>query len=166
MAMIEPIIMEFSSEAATTRKLLERMPEDKFAWKPHDKSMTLGLLGSHIVETSTWLRPILEQDEMQFDTESYVPVVYETVAELLDAFDKRMAEAVEVMQGQSDEHLMATWRMVVNGQPMFEMPRIAVIRGMILNHTVHHRGQLSVYLRLNDVPLPSIYGPSADEPGM
>ena len=166
MGMIEPIIMEFSSEAATTRKLLERLPEDKFGWQPHDKSMSLGLLGSHIVEAATWLKLILEQDEMQFDRDSYVPVVYETVAELLDAFDKGMAEAVEVMQGQSDENLMATWRMAVDGKQMFEMPRIAVIRGMILNHIVHHRGQLSVYLRLNDVPVPSIYGPSADDPGM
>ena len=163
MNIIDAILNEIELEAANTRKMLERAPQEKFAWQPHAKSMTLCGLVSHIAEIPTWVKPILEQDELVIDLEKYVPPSYASVAELLQRFDKNIGEAKEAMAGQSDERLMGLWRLKVGEQSVFELPRVAVLRGMILSHSVHHRGQLSVYLRLNDVPLPPLYGPTADE---
>ena len=165
MALVDGIIQELSHERIATREVLSRIPEDKWDWKPHEKSMELGRLGSHIAETYSWAASILEMDVFELDMESYVPFAAKSSAELLEAFDARVDEALSLLAGQSDEHLLATWKMVVGGNVMMEMPRIAVIRMFLISHTIHHRGQLTVYLRLNDVPLPSIYGPSADEQG-
>ena len=146
MSLSEPIAEELRREAATTRRMLERVPEEKLAWRPHEKSMTL------------------TQDEVDFAAGNYQPFVAPNVAELLEKFDRNVAGAVEALQGQADdEHLLKAWRLKRNGQVLFEMPRLAVLRSMGLNHVIHHRGQLSVYLRLLDVPLPSVYGPTADE---
>ncbi len=166
MSIIQGMLAEFTYESATTRKMLERIPEAKLGWKPHNKSMTLARLASHIAETPEWLGSILQQDEFVFDPTGYTPKEHKTVAELLAAFDKNVESAAAMMQGQSDDHLMKMWRMRSPERVFFEMPRVAVIRTMIMNHTVHHRGQLSVYLRLLDVPLPSVYGPTADDPGV
>ena len=166
MSMIAPMVEELSQEAIVTRKMLERLPEDQLGWKPHDKSMTLGELASHIADNPGWAVPILQQEELNIDMASYVPPNFPTVAEILDTFDRQVAAAVAAMQEAEDASLLANWRLLVNGEPAFELPRIGVIRGMVLNHGVHHRGQLSVYLRLLNVPLPSVYGPTADEGSM
>jgi uncharacterized damage-inducible protein DinB len=163
MSMLTPMVEELTQEAIATRKMLERVPEDQLGWKPHEKSMTLGRLASHIAENPGWALPILQQEELNIDMASYQPLNLTTVAEMLETFDKNNAAAVAAMGEGDDASLLATWRMLVNGQPAFEQPRIGVIRGMVLNHGIHHRGQLSVYLRLLNVPLPSVYGPSADE---
>lgn len=164
MSLVEPIIAELQHEAATTRKLLERVPQDAFAWKPHEKSMTLGRLASHIAEMYGFTGPILTQDELDFATGNYEPFAPADMAELLAMFDKNVANSIEMLRTQPDDRLLGSWRMRSGEHVFFEMPRVAVIRSFMLNHIVHHRGQLSVYLRLQNVPLPSIYGPTADEP--
>jgi uncharacterized damage-inducible protein DinB len=158
----EALSLELELESKTTRKLLERVPEDAFDWKPHEKSMTLGQLASHLAENPNWVTPILEMEEMGVDAD-YKPYLAASSAELLDRFDSNTEQAIEALKSQSDEDLMTLWRFVAGGEVKMEMPRAAVIRTVILNHSYHHRGQLSVYLRLRDVPIPSIYGPSADE---
>ncbi len=163
MNLIEPIIAELQQEAATTRKLLERVPPDQFAWKPHEKSMTLGRLAAHIAELYSFANPISTQDELDFATGNYEPFTPANLSELLEKFDKDVADAIEILKTQPDDRLRAAWRMRSGAQVFFEMPRITVLRSFMLNHIVHHRGQLSVYLRLRDVPLPPIYGPTADE---
>src|SRR5947209_20565526 len=163
MGLSEPIAEELRREAATTRRMLERVPEDKMSWRPHEKSMTLGRLAGHIAELPSLVVFTLTQDEVDFAAGNYQPFEASNSAELLEKFDKNVAGAVEALQGQEDEHLLKTWRLKRNGQVLFELPRAAVLRTMGLNHVIHHRGQLSVYLRLLDVPLPSVYGPTADE---
>jgi len=158
----EALSLELEHESKTTRKLLERVPEDAFGWKPHEKSMSLGQLASHLAENPNWVTPILEQDEMSVDPD-YKPYIASSSEELLERFDTNTRQAIDSLKSQSDEDLMKLWRFVAGGEVKMEMPRISVMRAMILNHTYHHRGQLSVYLRLKDVPVPSIYGPSADE---
>jgi uncharacterized damage-inducible protein DinB len=165
MAMIDAILAEFEQECQATRRLLECVPEDQFDWQPHEKSMSLGALASHIAENPTWAKGTLETEVMNMDEMGYTPYAAASSAELLDTFDKAVALAVEAMTGQSDENLAVIWSMVMGGQTVMEMPRIAVLRSMILNHMIHHRGQLTVYLRLKNVALPSVYGPTADEPG-
>jgi len=162
-AIIDAIMMEFDQEAANTRRALERVPEDKLTWKPHEKSMTLGVLASHLAEIPGWTKETLTLDEFVMDPTTYVPWIAQNNAELLERFDQRVAVAREVMKGYPDSKMPNTWRMKMGDQPIMEMPRIAVLRAMILSHTVHHRAQLGVYLRLLDVPVPAIYGPSADE---
>ncbi len=163
MNIIDPIIGEYQHEAATTRRLLERVPEDKLDWKPHHKSMSLGQLASHIAEISSWSGAVFDMDVFDLDP-SYVPFAAKSRKELLDTFDKNVQETVAKMKGQPNDRLMASWKMTMGGgDTLFEMPRIAVIRAFLISHIIHHRGQLSVYLRLHDVPIPSIYGPSADE---
>jgi uncharacterized damage-inducible protein DinB len=158
----EALSLELELESKTTRKLLERVPEDAFDWKPHEKSMTLGQLASHLAENPNWVTPILEMEEMSVD-EDYTPYLAASSSELLDRFDSNTEQAIEALKNQSDENLMTLWRFVAGGEVKMEMPRASVVRSVILNHSYHHRGQLSVYLRLRDVPIPSIYGPSADE---
>jgi uncharacterized damage-inducible protein DinB len=163
MSLCEPLAAELQHEAATTRRLLERVPEDKFAWKPHEKSMPLGRLAGHIAELPSLIAPALTQDELDFAAGNYQPFNPSSVAELLEKFDRNVAAAAELLQQQSDERMNEKWRLRSGDTVIFELPRAGVVRTMALNHIVHHRGQLSVYLRLLDVPLPSIYGPSADE---
>lgn len=158
----EALSLELEQESKTTRRLLERVPEDAFGWKPHEKSMTLGQLASHLAENPAWVKPILEMDEMGVDP-NYKPFLAKSQKDLLEKFDVNTKEALESLKKQADENMAKLWRFVAEGEVKMELPRAAVLRAMILNHTYHHRGQLSVYLRLKDVPLPSIYGPSADE---
>ncbi len=163
--MIDPILAELGHEMATTRRLLERAPDAKFGWKPHEKSMTLGRLTGHIAELPGWVGSIV--DKPGFDMGGgYKPQDPATVGELLVTFDKNVAFVTQVLKPLTDKALLETWRFTKQGQLILEMPRVGVVRTLLLNHLIHHRGQLSVYLRLNDIPVPSIYGPSADEPGM
>jgi uncharacterized damage-inducible protein DinB len=164
MGLSEPIAAELQREAATTRRMLERVPEEKLEWRPHEKSMTLGRLAGHIAELPSLVAATLTQDEVDFAAGNYQPFVASNVAGLLEKFDQNVAQAAELLKSKADdEHLLKSWRLKRNGQVLFEMPRAAVLRTMGLNHIIHHRGQLSVYLRLLDVPLPSVYGPTADE---
>lgn len=147
---------------AGTRKSLERVPEGKTDWQPHPKSMTLGRLAGHLAELPTWVVETMQRDELSLDGQ-YTPFISSSPKELLAMFDAKVAEARALISEATDEQLMKPWSLIVRGQKVFTMPKIAVIRGMVMNHIIHHRGQLTVYLRLNDVPVPSLYGPSADE---
>lgn len=162
MAFTDALLPEFDHEMATTRKLLERLPEGCLGWKPHDRSMSLGRLATHLAELPQWSMHIINEDEIDLKG-GYQPRVADSVAAILSQFDAAVAECRKAMASKSDAELMAPWTFKVNGKTMFTMPRLAFMRSMLFNHMVHHRGQLSVYLRLNDVPVPAMYGPSADE---
>jgi uncharacterized damage-inducible protein DinB len=155
--------MELDQEARSTRKILERLPEDKFDWKPHEKSMTLAHLAGHIIEMVSWTGPTLNQDGIDFATMDYKPTVYTTTAAMLEDFDKNVAEAKEVLSKVDDSEMFKSWSMSNGEKVYFEMPKIAVMRSFVMSHIIHHRGQLSVFIRLLDIPVPEIYGPSADE---
>jgi uncharacterized damage-inducible protein DinB len=157
------LIAEMEHEAGVTRTCLERIPADKFDWKPHEKSMTLGRLASHIAEMFGWTPPTMEKAELDFAQMDYKPFEPKTTEELLEYFDKNVAEALETLKSSPDERFMEDWTMKNGETVYFTMPKIAVMRSFVFSHVIHHRGQLSVYLRLNDISVPSIYGPSADE---
>ena len=163
MGMGEPLAAELKQEAATTRRLLERVPEDKLEWRPHDKSMTLGRLAGHVAELPSLLGPLLNAEELDFASGQYTPFNATSVAEILEKFDKNIEVGTEGLKGMTDESAFEKWRLRSGDHVIFEGPRAVVARGLVFNHVIHHRGQLSVYLRLLDVPLPSIYGPTADE---
>ena len=163
---IDSLIPEFDHEMGTTRRLLERVPEAEFSWKPHDKSMSLGELSGHLSNLASWANIILAASS--FDMASIgsnrKPVSPASRAALLATFDEKVAAARAAVASKTDAELTAPWTLKSGTQEVFTMPRIGALRSFVVNHTIHHRGQLSVYLRLKDVPLPSIYGPSADEP--
>lgn len=154
---------ELKQEAVAARKMLERVPNDKLDWQPHEKSMTLGRLAGHVVEMVTWANVTVEQDELDFATAGYKPKEYTAAAELVADFDQNVSSALEVLNSTADETMTHNWRLRNGEQVYFELPKAAVLRTMMMNHIIHHRGQLSVYLRLLDVPVPPVYGPSADE---
>lgn len=161
MAIKDALLPEFDEEMKTTRTLLERVPEAKAAWKPHPKSMSLGELAIHLATMPGWTGPTLTQPEMDFGADFTQPV-FETTAQALRAFDEGVAQARKLIAATSDADFMLPWTLRQGEVVYFTLPRVAVVRSMIMNHMIHHRGQLSVYLRLNDVPLPPIYGPTAD----
>lgn len=163
MALNQPILAEFEREAALTRKTLERIPDDKFEWNPHTKSFSLGSLASHTAEIPTWIVSAIKQDELDFSKTAYEPKKEKTKDEILKNFDENVKNAVDALKSADDENLNGMWKLRNGETVFFEMPRAQVIRGMVLNHTIHHRAQLGVYLRLLDIPVPAIYGPSADE---
>ena len=156
-------LAELKQESANTRKMLERVPANNPSWKPHEKSMTLGRLASHVAELPMWVVSAVEKDELDFAKGEYTPFLAETNKELLKTFADSISKSIEALKKATDENLMGNWKLRSGDQVYFEMPRVAVIRAMVLSHLIHHRGQLSVYLRLQEVPLPSIYGPTADE---
>lgn len=156
------LAQELRHEAQSTRKMLERVP-DKFEWQPHEKSMNLGRLATHVAEIPQWTRAIVAQDELDFAKSDYKPAALGSAAELVEMFDKCVGDSVELLQDASDADMMRSWQLRNGEKVLMEMPKAMVVRSMVLNHLIHHRGQLSVYLRLNDVPLPSVYGPTADE---
>ena len=163
MSIAETFKQELAHEAAVTRKYLERVPLDKPDFAPHAKSMKLGALTGHLSEIPGWTKETITQDELAFDSASYKPYVPSSTAEVLQRFDERLAAGLQVLEGVSDEAMMKPWRLSIDGHTLFEMPKAVVMRNMVLNHTVHHRAQLGVYLRLLDIPVPATYGPSADE---
>ncbi len=154
---------EIEQEAKTARACLERIPADKFGWQPHEKSMEMGRLASHISEMFGWTKSTLENDVLDFATMDYKPFEPKTTEELVAHLDKNVSESIEALKNASDEAFARDWTMRNGEQVYFTMPKAAVMRTFVMNHIVHHRGQLSVYLRLNDIAVPSIYGPSADE---
>jgi uncharacterized damage-inducible protein DinB len=150
---------------ATTRTLLERVPGDKTAWKPHPKSMALGRLSMHLAELPQWVGVTLRQTEIDVNPvegPGFVSKPFESTPVMLAAFDANTKAAREVLAATPDSDFFVPWSLKNAGKVEFTMPRVAVLRSFVMNHIVHHRGQLSVYLRLNDVPVPSIYGPTAD----
>ncbi len=162
MRIVDSLIAEIDKEAATTRKMLERIPGDKLSWKPHEKSMTLGQLSSHIANllggVAEWAaKPTVDMSEMKGPSE------IKSAAEFIPALEKNVATARKILDGMDDATIMASWTLTKDGKVAVEMPRIGLIRTFMLNHWYHHRGQLCVYLRELDVPIPAIYGPSADE---
>lgn len=157
------LIAEMEQEAAVTRTCLERVPADKFSWKPHEKSMEFGRLAVHIAEMFGWTEAVLLHPELDFAKMDYKPLEPATTDDLVAFLDKTVAESIEILKAATDDVFMQNWSLKNGDQTYFTMPKIAVMRSMVMNHIVHHRGQLSVYLRLNDIPVPSIYGPSADE---
>ena len=166
MKISEMLLPEFDQEMANTRKTLERVPEDKLDWKPHEKSMTLGRLAGHLAELANWATATLNQDKFDFQPPGappYQPLIPRSRKEVLDAFDSGAKAARAAIAESSDQHFMANWSLLSGGKTLMTMPRTAVLRSFVLNHIIHHRAQLGVYLRLNNVPVPSIYGPSADE---
>ena len=169
MSIAQSLLPEFDHEMANTRKTLERVPEDKPSWKPHEKSMTMGRLAQHTGEIPSWVAVMIEKDSLDINppgSPPYQPTAMKSRKDLLDAFDKTVKSARAALSAVSDEQLMKPWALLSGGKTIFTLPRIAVLRGFIMNHMIHHRAQLGVYLRLNNVPVPSIYGPSADEGSM
>ena len=163
MKLIDSLITEFDHEAQTTRKHLERLPEEKLDWRPHEKSFTAAGLASHITEMVGWTDAILNQDEIDFDPGTYKPYLATSSADLLKTFDDNVAKSKQALAGATDDTLKQPWRLKIMGKVQFEKPRAAVLREFVLSHIIHHRGQCSVYLRLLGVPVPATYGPSADE---
>jgi uncharacterized damage-inducible protein DinB len=157
------LIAEMEHEAAVTRTCLERIPADKFDWKPHEKSMAFGRLASHVAEMFGWTPSTMDHGELDFSKMDYKPFEPSTTEELVEFLDKHVAEAIATLKSCADDRFMENWTMRNGETVYFTMPKVAVMRSFIMNHIVHHRGQLSVYLRLNDIAVPSIYGPSADE---
>lgn len=156
-------LAELDNEAKTTRACLERVPMDKLDWKPHEKSMAMGRLAVHCAEMFGWTKETCKQDVLDFATADFKPFEPTSSEELLAFFDDHIEKAKAILGETSDETFLTDWTMRNGEQVYFTMPKVAVMRTFVLNHIIHHRGQLSVYLRLNDIPVPSIYGPSADE---
>jgi uncharacterized damage-inducible protein DinB len=161
MSIAEGLLPEFDQEMATTRKLLERVPSDKGPWKPHPKSFPLGHLAQLVAAMPGWLTQTLRDTEVNLATSSGYS--FETTETLLGEFDRHVREAREALTSAKDADFTVPWSLKNGNRVLFTAPRGVVVRSH-MNHLIHHRGQLSVYLRLNDVPLPSIYGPTADEP--
>lgn len=161
MTISEILLPEFDQEMANTRAILECVPEEKFAWKPHEKSMTMGRLASHIGELPQWAAYTINQDQLEL-TPATKPFNAATKQELMDTFSANISSARAAIAGANDEHLSKTWTLIYGGKTVLAMPRAAILRTMVMSHLIHHRGQLGVYLRLNDIPIPGMYGPSAD----
>jgi len=166
MQMNQALLGEYDQEMASARKTLERVPEDKFAWKPHAKSWPMVSLAQHVATIPTWGKIALDTQELDIDPPGGGPPRPEPIksrAELLAMFDKNVADTRAAISAASDADLMKPWTLLKGGKKVMTLPKAAVWRGFVMNHLIHHRAQLGVYLRLNDVPVPSIYGPSADE---
>ena len=163
MAIKDALLPEFDHEMGLTRRLLERVPDDKLGWQPHQKSMTMGRLATHIAEIPHWAQTIIKDAVFVMPPGRYQPKTVASTAELLTFFDDTVAAARALIAPVTDAELTGTWTMRAGGHDVISMPKAAVLRTLVMSHLIHHRGQLSVYLRENNVPLPSIYGPSADE---
>lgn len=162
----DAMLAEFDHEMISTRQTLERVPEGKGDWAPHEKSMKMGRLAGHLAELSGWGATIINQDELDFrpvGAPPTQPFVMTSRQQLMETFDKKVTEARAAIAAASDEHLMKTWTLLGGGKTIMAMPRITFLRSFFMNHIIHHRAQLGVYLRMNNVPVPSVYGPSADE---
>ena len=161
MKMSSPYIDELTREAETTRRVLERVPQDKLTWKPHVRSMSLGQLALHVAQTPGAVAQLIAEDECQVP--QFTQPEATSGAELLAALDQSVSGAKARLEGWDDASMMAEWRLRSGAKTIMALPRVGMVRSIMLNHWYHHRGQLLVYLRLLDVPVPSVYGPSADE---
>lgn len=166
MTITASILPEFDLEMAGTRKTIERIPNDKLDWKAHPKSNTMGWVARHLTEIASWTTSVLQEDSFDInpkDCEAYTPPELNTTQEILAQFDKNVAEARQLIQQASDEEYGKPWSLLNGGEPLFTMTKLGVIRTWVLNHAIHHRAFLCSYLRLNDIPVPALYGPSGDE---
>jgi uncharacterized damage-inducible protein DinB len=166
MSLAQMLLPEFDNEMATTRRLLERVPEEKMGWLPHEKSMTLGRLSGHLAELARFGGIVVTTEFLDVSPAGATPpkrLDSRSRQEVLDLFDANVNQSREAIAQTDDAAYAETWTLRAGDHVVFSMPRIAALRTMLLSHTIHHRGQLSVYLRLTDTPVPSIYGPSADE---
>ncbi len=166
MSRAEELLPEFDHEIAKTRLTLARIPEEKLDWRPHDKSMTFRGLATHLANLPSWAAIVLSQDSFDMAPPSGEPPRVEPVkslVEALDMFEGNAIRARSALETAGDDLLFSSWTLLSGGNPVFSSPRIAVLRSMVLSHMIHHRAQLGVYLRLNDQPVPALYGPSADE---
>lgn len=163
MSLMQALIAELERESAVTRRVLEAVPADKLAFKPHPKSMSLGDLAWHLATIPDFIARVVVADDVDFAASERPPKA-DTLAGILAGFDAALARVREVLLGIGDESALATWTGRVGAKVVFSVPRFGLVRSILLNHTYHHRGQLSVYLRLAGAKVPSIYGPSADEP--
>ena len=162
------VLPEFDQEMANTRKVLERVPEDKLDWRPHPKSNTIGWNANHLAEIPGWVQSTLTLSSLDIAPPggpAYQSPKLSSRQKILEVFDRNVAAARKALAAVKDEDIMQPWSLLQGGKPLFTMPRAAVIRGFVLNHTIHHRAILCVYLRLNDVPVPGMYGPSGDDQG-
>ena len=168
MSIGQDLLPEFDQEMANTRRELERIPEDKFSWKPHEKSMSMMHLSGHIAEIPGWTGMTIQADSFDIAPvggPAFTPTDHKNRASILELFDKNVSEGRQALATVSDETLHRDWSLLAGGQTLFTISKLACIRTWVLNHIIHHRAQLGVYLRLNDIPVPAIYGPSADEGG-
>jgi uncharacterized damage-inducible protein DinB len=166
MSISASLLPEFDQEMANTRKALERIPDDKFDWKPHEKSWAMGGLATHLANLPIWTVYTINQDSLDLappSGESFRIEEKRSRREILEDFDKNVSAARDAIAGASDEEMLKPWTLLKGGVTLMTLPKIAMLRSFVMNHIIHHRGQFTVYLRLNDVPVPSIYGPSADE---
>jgi uncharacterized damage-inducible protein DinB len=166
MRISETILTEFDQEMKGTRRTLERVPDDRLDWKPHEKSATMGSLATHLANLPTWAVHALKKDSIDIAPVDAPPPRVEPAnsrLELLERFDRAVEDARAAINEASNEELMQPWSLLSGGKAVMTLPRAGVLRGFVMNHLIHHRAQLGVYLRLNDIPVPSIYGPSADE---
>jgi uncharacterized damage-inducible protein DinB len=161
--MLEPMMGEIEQEAATTKRVLERVPSDKLTWKPHPKSMSLGELAMHVATIPGAISKLAQVDEFEINPANIDSPKPKDTEEILVTLDQSVKEAQQYLSGVSESAATANWKLKANGKELMAMPRVALLRSIMLNHWYHHRGQLSVYLRLLDVPIPVIYGRSADE---
>lgn len=161
----QSLLPEFDMEMANTRKILERVPEEQLAFRPHARSFTLGRLAGHVAEMPMWGVMTLAKDELELRPADagYTAHVLESKAETVAFFDEQLRQARALLEAATDETMMRPWTLTDQGHTVLVMPKVAVFRSFVMNHMIHHRGQLGVYLRLNDVPVPGLYGPSADE---
>jgi uncharacterized damage-inducible protein DinB len=165
MGLSEGLLAEFDQEMASTRRTLERIPADKLTWKPHEKSMGLGRLAGHLAELPGFGLRMIQVDSFNFANRpaGQKPLVAESQKHVLEIFDKNVAALREAIAGVSDADLAKNWTLATGDKKIYDGPRMGALRRMLMNHMIHHRAQLGVYLRLNEVPVPSVYGPSADE---
>ncbi|NLP10296.1 DUF664 domain-containing protein [bacterium] len=169
MTLTELYLQEFDQEAGNTRKMLQRIPADKLAWRPHAKSMSLAGLATHLANVFSWMPMILEQPSLDLAPNGVaLPHLKaaESVEEILQAFEQNAVRARAALAGADDEKLSQPWSLLMNSRVIFTQPRFAALRSSVMNHLIHHRAQLGLYLRLNDVAVPGMYGPSADETEM
>jgi len=162
MTIADSLLPEFDHEMTVTRKLLERVPDDKLDWQPHQKSMTLGRLAEHVATIPRWGAVTLNESELDLGGNQQ-PEAMTKREQMLAAFDQHVANTRAALVGRGDGEMMAPWTLKRDGHTIFSMPKVAVWRSFVMSHLIHHRAQLGVYLRMHDVPLPSMYGPSADE---
>jgi uncharacterized damage-inducible protein DinB len=163
MTIAETLLLDYDAEIANTRRILERIPEDKPDWKPHEKSMPIGRLAVHVARLPEFAQMLLTSDDLNLATAKLPTFFFEGREKLLALLERTSTETRHALQSAPDEQLLSRWKLTWGEKVIADAPRAVLYRTMFLNHLIHHRGQLTVYLRLNEVPVPGLYGPSADE---